>query len=127
MRVVLLLLVCVLWVGVLSTAASTTTLPTAPVDTFCQSSVQGCEDTSFRGEKFADDDIVRIEYLEAPLFFQLFKDLLGKVDLYHAGLAIINQKTGVEFVASFEALFEVENATFPYVLTNPTTGERYME
>ena len=55
-------------------------------------------------------------FLEAPLFLEWFRDLLGEFDLYHAGVGFISRSTGKKFTISYEAVNGVPAAAIPFVV-----------
>jgi len=90
---------------------------------FCQFEFDYCSE---RSPPYAQKstDVINLYYVQAPVFQMKFGPILGWFHLFHSGIVFRNTRTDEEWALTYDAVFEVLNATVPYVEVDPKTGAK---
>jgi hypothetical protein len=65
-------------------------------------------------------DTIRMYYLEAPVFHDIFGDLLETFDLYHCGIGLLNTRTGKNITIEYSGTPPILDAVLPILSDDPT-------
>eukprot|EP01027_Heterolobosea_sp_BB2_P011072 GEZU01016151.1.p1 GENE.GEZU01016151.1~~GEZU01016151.1.p1 ORF type:complete len:310 (-),score=91.26 GEZU01016151.1:172-1101(-) len=94
-------------------SASVAQRPTPPE--YCEAEYPFC----LGGESLSHvdpGDVLDVYYMEAPVFAAKVGPILGYFNLYHTAIGFVNRNTGANWTVEYDAIFEVGNATLPFVV-----------